>query len=286
VSYGYHIGTYAVTNAQYTVFLNAVASSDPHGLWNANMGSSVHGGISRSGSDGSYTYSVRTATEGFNSGKSMGNMPVNFVSFWDAARFTNWLTTGNTETGVYNLGGVTAPDNSTILRDNVAWLAGGVAIASEDEWYKAAYYDPTLNSGSGGYWLFPTRSDELPTAETPPGGANSANYNNSVGTGTVTEVGAYTGSASYYGTFDQGGNVWELNETIVGTADRVLRGGAFGGNFTGLWSSGRSTNSPTNEGVAIGFRVSSLAPIPEPTTYATILGCLGLALALIRRRRK
>ncbi|MBM3861501.1 MAG: hypothetical protein FJ395_17895 [Verrucomicrobia bacterium] len=26
--------------------------------------------------------------------------PVNFVSWYDAARFTNWLTTGNTESGV------------------------------------------------------------------------------------------------------------------------------------------------------------------------------------------
>lgn len=53
VSCDYHIGTTPVTNAQYTSFLNAVAASDPHGLWNSSMGSSVHGGISRSGSDGS-----------------------------------------------------------------------------------------------------------------------------------------------------------------------------------------------------------------------------------------
>ena len=24
----------------------------------------------------------------------MGNKPVNYVSFWDAARFANWLTNG------------------------------------------------------------------------------------------------------------------------------------------------------------------------------------------------
>lgn len=33
-------------------------------------------------------------------------------------------------------------------------------IPTENEWYKAAYYDPTK---SGGYWNYPTRSDTLPT---------------------------------------------------------------------------------------------------------------------------
>lgn len=280
VSYDYHIGTTPVTNAQYTAFLNAVAASDPHGLWNSDMGSNVHGGISRSGSDGSYTYSVRTASSGFNSGQSMGNMPVNYVSFWDAARFTNWLTTGNTETGVYNLGNVTNPVNSTITRDATAWANGGVAIASENEWYKAAYYN-----GSGGYWLYPTQSNTAPTAENPPGGANSANFVG--GPGTVTAVGAYTDSGSYYGTFDQGGNVWEWNDEIIFTNSRGLRGGSFFNNDNALQSSGRIISRlPTRENANIGFRVSSLAPIPEPSAYAAILGCLGLALALIRRKRR
>ncbi|MEO0511163.1 MAG: SUMF1/EgtB/PvdO family nonheme iron enzyme [Verrucomicrobiota bacterium] len=130
VSYGYHIGTYEVTNSQYTAFLNDMAKTDTYNLYNSSMGSSIHGGISRTGSSGSYTYSVKS---GF------GDKPVNYVSFWDAARFSNWLTTGGTETGVYNLGGT---ENSTITRDATAWVNGGVAIASENEWYKAAYYQP------------------------------------------------------------------------------------------------------------------------------------------------
>lgn len=105
------------------------------------MNSSPLGGITRSGTSGSYSYSVKT---GF------GDKPVNFVSFWDAARFTNWLTSGNTETGVYRLNNVTNPVNNTITRDATAWANGGVAIASENEWYKAAYYD-----GNGGYFDYP-----------------------------------------------------------------------------------------------------------------------------------
>jgi formylglycine-generating enzyme required for sulfatase activity len=263
VSYGYHIGTYEVTNSQYTAFLNATAATDTHSLYNANMGTSTHGGINRTGSSGSYTYSVKT---GFD------NKPVNYVSFWDAARFANWLTngqgSGDTETGVYELTSAGISNNS-ITRNNTAFNNGGVAVASENEWYKAAYYD-----GSGGFTLYPTQSNSITTAD--------ANYANSVGT--VTDVGTYSADPSYYGTFDQGGNVWEWNESIVGSSDRGLSGGSFGGSDSGLQSSGRFNSSPPFEGGSIGFRVSSLAPIPEPSAYAAILGCLGLGLALMRRK--
>jgi formylglycine-generating enzyme len=265
VNYGYHVGTYEVTNSQYVSFLNAKAATDTHALYNTNMNGNSHGGISQSGSSGSFSYSVKSG---------MGNKAVNYVSFWDAARFTNYLTTGDTESGVYNLGGVTAPTNSTITRDATAWSAGGVAVASEDEWYKAAYYDPTLNSGAGGYWDYAHQSDSITTAD--------ANYANSVGT--VTDVGTYSGDASHYGTFDQNGNVWEWNEAFVITSTRGLRGGAFDNTDNLLQSSNRSNNYPTAENSLVGFRVSSLAPIPEPSSYAAMFGCLALACATIRRK--
>jgi len=265
VSYGYHIGTYEVTNAQYTAFLNATASTDTFGLYNTNM-SGTSGGITRSGSSGSYTYSTIGGRE---------NNPVNHVSFWDAARFANWLTTGNTETGVYNLGSVTNPTNNTITRDATAWANGGVAIASANEWYKAAYYQPFADGGdTDGYWLYPTASNSITTAD--------ANYDNSVGN--VTAVGTYAGDASYYGTFDQGGNVWEWNDEILFTSNRGLRGGSFNFFDGFLLSSFRSGSDPADEDDTIGFRVSSLAAIPEPSTYAAILGGLGLLMALMRRR--
>jgi formylglycine-generating enzyme required for sulfatase activity len=260
VDYDYHIGTYEVTNSQYTAFLNATAATDNHSLYNSNMGSSIHGGINREGSSGRYTYSVKS---GF------GDKPVNFVSFWDAARFSNWLTTGDTETGVYNLNGTTSPSSTTIIRDATAWANGGVAVASENEWYKAAYYD-----GDGGYTKYPTNSDSITT--------DDANYDNSVGT--VSDVGSYASDPSYYGTFDQGGNVWEWYDTIVTTNNRGLRGGSFFNGVGGLRSSGRGNIDPAVESNNFGFRVSSLDPIPEPSAYAAILGCLGLALALMRRK--
>lgn len=263
VNYNYHIGTYEVTNGQYTTFLNSVATTDTHGLYNTFM--SLFGGITRNGISGSYSYSVKS---GF------ANKPVNSVSFLDAARFTNWLTTGNTEMGVYNLGGVTNPVNSTIARDNAAWLNGGVAIASENEWYKAAYYDPTGADGDG-YWLFPNQSSN----------ANNTSGNFSSG-GNLADVGSY--SPSYYGTFDQGGNVAEWNERFLSYIpnDRGLRGGAANtshGQSQSLLGGGTSYD---NEAPVLGFRVTSLNPIvvPEPSTYAAILGSLGLLIVALRRR--
>lgn len=259
VGYNYHIGTYEVTNNQYTAFLNATAATDTHSLYNSNMSANTHGGITRSGSSGSYTYSVKS---GFD------NKPVNYVSFWDAARFSNWLTSGNTETGVYVLD-ATGISNNTITRDATAFNNGGVAVASENEWYKAAYYD-----GNGVYTLYPTQSNSITTAD--------ANYNNSGGT--VTDVGTYAADPSFYGTFDQGGNAWEWNDEILFTSDRGLRGGSFDFNDDGLLSSSRYSGDPAGGSGGVGFRVSSLAPIPEPSAYAAILGCLGLSLALVRRK--
>ena len=271
VSYGYHVGTYEVTNSQYVSFLNAKGTSNTHGVFNANMESNSRGGIQQDGTSGSFTYSVKS---GF------GDKPVNYVSFWDAARFSNWLTngqgSGSTETGVYTLNNVTNPTNNTVTRNDTgagsAWANGGVAVASEDEWYKAAYYKG--GSTNAGYWDYAHQSDSITTAD--------VNYANSVGT--LTDVGTYGGDASYYGTFDQGGNVWEWNDAIVSSSYRGLRGGAFNLYANFLQSSIRDFNNPTFENYNIGFRVSSLAPIPEPSTYAAIFGCLALTIAIVRRK--
>ena len=80
----YRISTTEVTNAQYAEFLNAKAATDPNALYNTSMGSGF-GGITRSGSSGSYSYSAIAGRE---------NMPVNFVSFYDSLRFANWLGNG------------------------------------------------------------------------------------------------------------------------------------------------------------------------------------------------
>ncbi len=261
VAYTYNIGTTEVTNAQYTAFLNAKAATDPFNLYNTNMAESF-GGITRSVSAGSYTYATVSGRE---------NHPVNWVSFWDATRFANWLHngqgSGDTETGAYTLGGVTNPVLASVTR-NAGWQW---AVTSENEWYKAAYHQP---AGAGGdaddYWLYPTSSNSVPTTA-------QANYNNVIGN--TAAVGSY--AANYYGTFDMGGNVSEWTERIISLSFSGIRGGSF--MFARGDSLLRATNPDgslsANEFSNVGFRVVA---IPGPGTVALLaIGGLGA----LRRRR-
>lgn len=101
VSYVYQISTYEVTVAQYTEFLNAVAASDPYGLYHLEMSDPLMFGgaiINRSGESSSYTYTTVAGKE---------NQPVRDVDFYDGLRLCNWLSngqgSGDTETGSYTL---------------------------------------------------------------------------------------------------------------------------------------------------------------------------------------
>ena len=81
-----------------------------------------------------------------------------------------------------------------------------------------------------------------------------------------TEAGAHENSESAYGTFDQGGNVWEWNEAVFYGAYHGLRGGSF---YLGdiLRASDRNYDIPTIENFLIGFRVSE---VPEPATIVML----------------
>ncbi|MBI1369766.1 MAG: SUMF1/EgtB/PvdO family nonheme iron enzyme [Planctomycetes bacterium] len=277
VLYDYRIATTEVTNAQYAEFLNAVAASDPHGLYNSNMGSDARGGITRTGADGSYTYATKT---------NMADKPVNYVSWLDSARFVNWLSNGQgsapTESGVYTI-------NNGLTESR----AGGASyfLPSEDEWYKAAYYDPNTSS----YFLYATGSNSVPTLATANAigdisnpGANVVNFNSGAvwnsQNGNVTTVGsAGAAGASPYGTFDQNGNVLEWNEALISASFRGARGGSWSVNELRLRSSTRGNGIPTDETSNIGFRVASSAlAVPEPTSAMLML--LGSAATLYRRR--
>ena len=252
VSYAYNIGKYEVTNAQYADFLKAKGASNSAGIYYSGMASY---GINQSGSSGSYTYSVTSGYE---------NMPAVYVTWFDAARFCNWLGNGqgsaSMETGAYTL---ISGQTSGIVTVNPG---ASIYIPSEDEWYKAAYY----NGGNSTYSLYPNGKNTITTAE--------ANYG-SFG-GHSTAVGSYGGDPSYYGTFDQGGNVWEWNDAVVNDTRRAMRGGSWTGTQSFLSSSFRSYDAPTTESNGLGFRVAS---VPEPTSV--VLAIFGSGTLLIRRKR-
>ena len=264
VAYPYQISTYEVTNSEYAEFLNAVAATDPNTLYSTSM-SAGFGGITRTGASGSFTYGAISVR---------ADVPVNFVSFYDALRFANWLNNGQptgaqtsatTEDGAYTFSGAT-----TVGSRNPG---AKVFLTSEDEWYKAAYY---VAAGAG-YLPYPTGSSAQTICAAPTVAANRANCGNVVGD--LRVGGSYPNSASPYGTFDQGGNVYELNESIPTPSSRAERGGTFLSSANILAASSQSNVSPTSQDATIGFRVA-----PEPGRDSTLLAGI-LALALTRWRR-
>ncbi len=206
----YRISKFEATVAQYTEFLNAVADTDPNELYTVSMA----GAITRSGTSGSFAYSAVDGRQ---------DKPVNFVSFWDSIRFANWLHNGQptgaqdnttTEDGAYTIT-ETGISNNSITRNAGAM----VFVTSENEWYKAAYYDAV----STNFFNYPAGSNTPTTCAVPGATANTANCDNAVGD--LTDVGSYTDSASPNGTFDQGGNVMEWTETVAGFG-RIQFGGS------------------------------------------------------------
>ena len=239
VPYAYDISQYQVTNAQYTEFLNAMAASDPLGLYSPAMGSDLRsGGVTRSVVSGSYTYAVKPFFQ---------NKPVNYVSFYSALRFANWMNNGqgagDTETGSYTLlGGTPVPSNAATITRNAE---GNVFLPSENEWYKAAYFSP-----AGGYFAYPYGSNTPTTCAQSGPLANTANCGNAVDQ--VTDVGSYTGAQSPVGAFDLGGNLKEWTDGIV-SGNSVVRGASWSeGN---LASGSHQSLTPTTASNTLGFRV-------------------------------
>jgi MYXO-CTERM domain-containing protein len=103
----------------------------------------------------------------------------------------------------------------------------------------------------------------------------------------LTNAGAYGLSDSPYGTYDQGGNVWEWTEQIVilDTSYRGLRGGCWNISAGFLAASYPNFGDPADGFADFGFRVASSVPEPD----AGLLGMMGvlsvLGLATSRRRR-
>ena len=263
VGYEFQIQKFEFTNGEYVEFLNAVGGSNPNGIYQASMGSDVRGGITQSGASPNFTYAVKA---------NMGDKPVNFVSWFEAARVANWLHNGRStdpallETGAYTLNNATTGVGFTKNAGATYWLP------SEDEWYKAAYYKG--GGVSAGYWTYPTQIDTEPTyvtaSATGVGSAGLGSTANSINgniaadwnsqDGNVTTVGS-NGGPSAYGTYDMGGNLWEWDDGVFSGSNRVVRGGGWDNIANSTRSSNRDTNIPADRVSYRGFRLArSSAP--------------------------
>lgn len=158
VNYNYRIGEYEVTNDQYRRFLNAAAISNIYTLYNTSADSDIIGGIARSGTDGSYSYTAKS---------NMSDKPVNYVDYLSAIRFTNWLHNGApTGTGVLATGNAITEDGAyTIVPFDGAYSITKNPyqkywLPNIHEWHKAAYYEPKDNVETSGTTVVMIRRDD------------------------------------------------------------------------------------------------------------------------------
>ena len=299
VNDSYQISKYEVTIGDYAAFLNSVAKSDPHFLYNTNMANNAMvAGIGRTGTDGSYVYEpIKPAGVTPSGANDPANRPVTFVNWYDAARFANWMANGQpvgsqsastTENGSYNMSNPSDPladpdqppvRNATNPNTNAP---PSFYLPTEDQWYKAAFYSPAINHNAGGYYRFATQSNTNP-GNAIGAGPNRVNYILPNGQMTVTQeplidpkqnyltnVGAMSGSGSYYGTFDQNGNVWEILDTN-GTEGKsgILRGGAYT-SFTSYLGTYRLVVDPNSSAPNGGFRLAGPIASPKAVKIDTV----------------
>jgi formylglycine-generating enzyme len=222
------------------------------------------------------------------------NQPAANISWYEAAAFVNFLNTNSGKTAAYNLTFTTnwsmAPWSS-----EQAWTAGGTNLyrnkdayyflPSENEWYKAAYY----NAAGTNYFLYPTAGNTAPVPVASGTNVGAAVYDQPYEQGPADVNSA--GGLSLYGTMGQGGNAMEWMETAADgtnnspTEVRTIRGGDWATPELFLVSSGdlaRGQSDPYLESNGMGFRVAS---IPEPSTYALLLLGAGAVYAWKRRKR-
>jgi formylglycine-generating enzyme required for sulfatase activity len=222
--------------------------------------------------------------------------PATSVSWNEAARFVNWLntSTGNQAAYKFTTGGV---------NDNIAlWTSGDAGydvnnkyrnslakyvLPSFNEWYKAAYYNPTNST----YYNYANGSDTAPTAVASGTTAGTAVYDGQSGPADVDQA----GGLSPYGVMGLGGNVFEWDESSgdlansSGSSSRGVRGGDWDNYSSDLSSSSLVNINPSNESGDVGFRVASLpssaAAVPEPSMM--VIGTLfGLGGLMAKRRMK
>lgn len=216
------------------------------------------------------------------------NFPATSISWFEAARFVNWLNESSGHAAAYKFDAagsfqlwqpVDPGYNPTNLYRN---KFARYFLPSLDEWHKAAYYDPV----AGVYYDYPTGSDSVPDGIDFVGDAvfDAVFFDsgNNLGPNVVTDAGLL----SPFGTVGQGGNVSEWEETAVDRVNnnalegRGFRGGNWGFGASVLHAANQNGIVPSVEEHGMGLRVVS---IPEPCSLLLLI--VGLIAMLSRRTR-
>ena len=169
VSYDYGIGKLEVTETQWVKFLNTIDPSgqDRHNLWVRTQSSSSWPEYGQT----NFRKKAKAGRHYRVASKAWADKPYAFATFLSAARFVNSLYNGdllakkktvhdgfkyttykvrlsrNSDTGMYRM------KNRKATRSHKT----GFVVPSQDEWIKAAYYDP-YGGGTYSYWKYPTNA--------------------------------------------------------------------------------------------------------------------------------
>ena len=205
---------------------------------------------------------------------------------WEyATRYVNWLHNGKVneewafESGVYDTSTFTENPDGTFNHQAAHNPDAKFWLPSRDEWTKAAYWDPDLNNGEGGYHLFPNGSSE----QSIPGEERNAGDPDVY----PLDVGSFPDVTSPWGILDMEGGVseWTESDVLGNNSQRFLLGSSYlndtmGGLFGHVDMLGRGTQSAVYFFPSGGIRLVSAVPSPG---VLVILG--GLQLLYLRRRR-
>ncbi len=266
VNNDYRIGTYEITNDQWSKFVNSYGT--------------VTGSPSNAYDESPYF----TGT----------NVPTNGLSWYEGAQFVNYLNTSTGHQAAYKFTGTQGQSDYAFVPWDVT-DAGYDAdnpyrnseafyfMPTEDEWVKAAYWNGTSIQ------TYATKAGESLTQGDGTSGTGW-NYRDGDGGYATDPYGPWdvgSGSEELNGTFDMMGNLWEWMESPYYSGDylsssrRSLRGGSFYSTVSNydLSSPDRNNYDPYYEYDKVGFRVAS---VPEPAT----LILLGLGAVVLRRKHR
>ncbi len=212
--------------------------------------------------------------------------PATSLSWFEAARFVNWLNEDVGARPAYKFDALgefqlwapsdTGYNAANPFRNSLARYV----LPSVDEWYKAAYYDPVADV----WWDYPTGSNDPPIPVASGNAPGTAVWNQTGGPADVQ----LAGGASPFGTVGQGGNVIEWEETATdlinsdATEQRGGRGGSWQQAINALNLSAVFRNSsPPDPAGGPGIRIVS---VPEPSS-TMLAGLLILSIYALRHSR-
>lgn len=262
VAYKYRVSATQITVGDWVAFLNAIGVTGASDLGLGPMTIShpdcdngfCHSAFAYSG--GSWKVTAFNQNGMSLSASDAANLPIDWLSLNNVARYLNWLATGSIDSGAFTFSDDGGPKgNWPIATFNAAYP--GPRLPLEDELYKAMY----RNKSSNTYNVYPvpgtptlaTASQSTGLHIANEGGALTSNDSGHDVGAYYAQVGLETGNP--WGVYDFGGNRHETTLNPSDTATTILRGAAAFGKISQSDRNVRNSLPAGRRYVSIGYRV-------------------------------